>query len=786
MDREKDDLLIDEAVGYEVDMELSNIWDIWQYNPYRHIYIDEYFEEKFLEYYRSFKENILRLKEKLGHKKDRQIDNKFLEVVRTRNSAKINEILHLYQLCFDDPSFDNQEEKIRLRNQIRVVKDIILATEPADMKRMAEIDEYEGLIIDRCAFKSGLTDDPYIEFMTSDIVHNLPKNYDEAVKMTINELIDNFDIPFGIFDYQKYVSFIREKVKDVSEYYRKNFSVETASKYIQILESRVEKVIEDNVKKLNLVDIENQDIYYLKHKYQSEALDVLSDGDLEKIFEYITLLKEMLSEKRTYYEKYYSKKYVDKLYGLLSCEINNIIDMLAKKASFPKLHENEFLNIINSYKPEDLNIFDIDLYSSEEERGLAILKYRMMSEAEKKVFEMRMYEQYIRVFRGKIRSLNKDIRRVYSDKYANEVVASNNRKADKLISKKAKEIGRPVPKNPWLVRKYLYADTDNFMSENGLKFRKFINPLMRQIVKFAMDNKIIIEERPKLDSTKKYIFVSTHYFTEDVIGLFSSLGRQAYMLMGTTDQIENNPLMLAAVLFGFFHVDRMDSGDRVEAFEKQNKIIEAGGNFINYVGGSWENSENELQPLSFSGPYRTSILTGAEIVPVASYLVREENKMYVRFGEPMDLSCYSEEEGNEIIRDTLASMHYKQLDKYSFPIGSISIDGYGMVHDLPYDQHTYYMEQVGNEYWHQPWTKPFALEEIGLRKKKEVTEEEVYKFIDNLSREKLIELSSVLAQPLVRMEEKERYDIISYIDRNYDKFKSNNTKKKVKNKSKEK
>ena len=174
--------------------------------------------------------------------------------------------------------------------------------------------------------------------------------------------------------------------------------------------------------------------------------------------------------------------------------------------------------------------------------------------------------------------------------YINKV----NKSADKLIRSHAKEIGMPIPKNPWIVRKYLWADTENFVSDIGIKLRKIIHKPFQKIVRLAMKNKLIIEEMSELDKNKQYVFVSTHYFTEDVIGLFSATDRQTHMLMGTTDQIENNPLMIAAMLFGFFHVDRMDKEDRKECFEKQNILIEKGTSFINYIGGSWENSENEL------------------------------------------------------------------------------------------------------------------------------------------------------------------------------------------------
>ena len=75
------------------------------------------------------------------------------------------------------------------------------------------------------------------------------------------------------------------------------------------------------------------------------------------------------------------------------------------------------------------------------------------------------------------------------------------------------------------------------------------------------------------------------------------------------------------------------------------------------------------------------------------------------------------------------------MSKHSISIETIEVDGYGKTHNLPYDQHIYYMNQVGNEYWGQYWSKPFAKEEIGVRAKKTIDEADVYSFVDNLSRE---------------------------------------------------
>lgn len=732
----------------------DNGLNLYEYNPYKDLkkYLDdEYFEDKFLEYLNKFKERLLNYKYDSG----KDLSKEFSLVIRQRNDEMINLIINDYTTDRED----NEKCIIELKKKVRKIKDIVLATEEPDMRRLQNIDDRMGELIDRCSSNLGILNDEEIDLVFESFLSN----------------------SLGARDmYDLSIRSLRNKVSELCYVARKNYSVKTASKMISELNKRLDKTIksvlsyndihEDNV--INMGIILEYEHYFNKYVIDDDSYNVWLD-EFKCQVEY---LKKVARE-------IYPSKMAKKMCELIDDRVNGVLDRCSSKMNYPEAHDMVLNSIFDSYKPEELDIFNLELYSSEDERNNAIKKYNQMTDEEKIVFETRMYEEYIRRFKRRVREFNKELRRVYSKKSADKKIDYINKKADRLIIEKAKVLGKPVPSNPWIIRKNLWADTTNFISEDDVKFKKIINPFMREIIKLGMKNKIIIEERGILDPTKQYLFVSTHYFTEDVIGLFSSVGRQAYMVMGTTDQIENNPLMFFAMLLGFLHVDRMDSMNRQECFEKQNEVIEHGTNVINYIGGSWENSENELQPLSFSGPYKTSVLKNVEIVPVASYLVKEKNEMYVRFGEPMDLSKCDLEEANDIIRDTLASMHYKQLEKYSTPIGSVYVKGYGITHDLPYDQHTYYMDQIGNEYWNQPWSKPFAKEEIGVRRSKYVTESEVYDFIDNLSREKLIELSGRLGEPLVRMDEKERYDIIDYLDRNYDSFRENNGKKRTKKKN---
>lgn len=749
---------------------ISDINDIAKYNPYvdlNEFRNDEYFEAKFLEYFQDFLEQVNKLKDKLNHKSDKKIDDLFEEIVRKKNDEYIKKILDEYFYCLfrDEDVFRVEEEIVKLKQRVRLVKDLILISESANMRRLQEIDDLVGNMIDEVSSLAEFLDDR--------------KTKDDM----LDDLIASFnpEDDYSLDEYNTYVLLFRKSAEELCNYYRNNYSVKMATSYINKLNYKVDELLDNEVVKLGLFQREEECILELVNEYERKKCTPLCYNL------FISSFRDKIEKLKLRFVGSYSSEVAKNLIKLLDKKTGEVFDKKADLMGMPSAHELRLDEIFDWYRPEKLDIFDIIFYSSYAEKERAEIEYKQMTPEEQAVFEIRIYEQYIRMFKEKIRALNNNVRNVYSVERANKLVDFNNKKADQFIRYKAKKLGKPIPKNPWFVRKYLWADTENFLSERGLKVRKLINPLLRQIVKVAMNNEIIMEEQGELDPTKEYIYVPTHYFTEDAIGMFASLNRQACMLMGTTDQIENNPLMAAAVMFGFFHVDRLDSGSRSQCVDKQNRIIDYGTSFINYVSGSWENSENELQPLSFSGPYRTAVAKGVQIVPVGLYLVREEKKIYVRYGDPIDVSKYDENTANMIIRDTLASMHFKQMSKYSIPIETIDVEGYGKTHNLPYDQHTYYMDQIGNEYWNQYWSKPFAKEEIGLRPKKVTSLEDAYAFVDNLSRESLIKLSGQLSEPMVRrFERDERFNIVKYLDEHYDSFRESNGKGKTRKRVKEK
>ena len=704
------------------------------YDPFNYISLkDEFYEEKFLEYLHEYQEKILKMIEKENKKK---IDKIFLNKIETTNDIAVNKIISNY--------LNNNINEKDFRNMIRRMKNIILASEQSTKtrKHILKIDKNIEKTRDKKNIKYNIVseDDKKVDKLFQDY-HPNDSTYEEDT-VNLKKQISNFII-----------------------YYHDNYSYDMANKKIKVLLKRTDKTIYQNASDLGIYDKDNNEMLELLEKYQEQS--VLT---IEEYENWIYNSRNEFDKIKNNIENKYSKKIANRISNKYYQELDKIIELKIKNIDLSSYIKD---------KLQHIQIKHVDNMKNIENEFQKIEYYWQYNKDESYCKKREIYENFFREYKKNVRKLNQEIKILYPSKKAFKTINIINKISDKYNLELAKKYNMPIPKNPWIIRKYLWADLDNFTSDRGNTIRNLINRPWRKIVALtSMKNKVIIEEEQYLNSNRPYIFVSTHYFTEDVIGLFSSLNRQAYMLMGTTDQIENNPLMIAAILFGFFHVDRMDPDDRKLCFEKQNNLIERGESFINYIAGSWENSENELQPLSFSGPYKTSVKTNALIVPVSSYLVREDKTIYMRFGTPLDLTKTPLEEANEIIRDTLATMHYKQIEKYSYPIKEVKISNIkDTTHDLPYNQHIAYMNQIGYEYWNQSWTKPFAKEEIGLRRKKITTEEEVYSFIDRLSRDKLIELSNYLADVMKDIDEKRRYDIINYLDENYEVFREDAKKK---------
>ena len=303
--------------------------------------------------------------------------------------------------------------------------------------------------------------------------------------------------------------------------------------------------------------------------------------------------------------------------------------------------------------------------------------------------------------------------------------------------------------------KYKYANVDNFTSDVGIKIRRMLQKTFRLVLKCATKREIILEGYPKLEKNKPYIFASTHSFDEDIITVLATLDRNAYVLIGTTDQLEHNPAMYAAWLNGMIYVDRMNSSSRKESIKKMVRVLESGSSILIFPEGGWNNTENLLVQKLFAGPYILSKETGVQIVPISTFNEHNSKKIYIKYGEPFSAFNFDKKEALIKLRDIMATMMYEQIEKYSTPIKRC---------DLSLDARYNFMEERKNEYMRAKWTRDVWDEELTVYKDFPL-QQDIRAGFDNVEITK--DNAYIFAPILVKRIEDEKYDFKRYMHKNW-------------------
>lgn len=308
----------------------------------------------------------------------------------------------------------------------------------------------------------------------------------------------------------------------------------------------------------------------------------------------------------------------------------------------------------------------------------------------------------------------------------------------------------------------LNSDVENFTTINGIERRKKIAKLLKKILIMATPEKIIVENYPKLESNTPYIFASTHGFSNDIIACLATIDRSAYLLMGSTNQVEYNKLMYFAWLNGFIYVDRTDSYSRKSSVDKMEKIIKNGSSILLFPEGGHNNTENNLCNRLFSGPYLLAKKTGAKVVPIAPFYEFGSDKIYMNYGNPIDLASFNDKkEAMQTLRDIFSTMVYDNIEKYSTPLTRSEMSG---------DIHLKFMEERRLEYLKNPWTRDVWDEELTRYLNSEEKEENsIFESYDNINVN--AQNANILAPMLVKRYEQNKYNFNNYMHNNWNKEK---------------
>lgn len=88
-----------------------------------------------------------------------------------------------------------------------------------------------------------------------------------------------------------------------------------------------------------------------------------------------------------------------------------------------------------------------------------------------------------------------------------------------------------------------------------------------------------------------------------------------------------------------------------------------------YPEGIWNKSPNQLALPLWPGIYHMAIQAGAKIVPVIHYIQDpanpvKENVIHTVLGDPISMDGLTEQQGLELLRDTMASWYYLMMERY--------------------------------------------------------------------------------------------------------------------------
>ncbi len=306
------------------------------------------------------------------------------------------------------------------------------------------------------------------------------------------------------------------------------------------------------------------------------------------------------------------------------------------------------------------------------------------------------------------------------------------------------------------LKKFETTGIDNFTSASGIKIRRKINRVWRKMLSLATHRKVYIEQYPSLNKNETYLFVANHSFDEDVISILQSIDRNAYTLHGSTHQMEHNPVFYALWINGMIYLNRLNRESRKASVDKMKKILMAGSSVMLFPEGGYNNTENQLITPLFSSPYILSKELGVKVVPVISFSDINSDEIYIRAGNPMDLSGYDKCEALAVLRDEMATLCYEMMEKHTVLVRR---------KELGEDPRIAYLEVRKNVYACQKWYADVWDEELTYYPGHNITTpKQSREYVDN------VQVNSrnayILADMLVRREEDLKYDLARYIRKN--------------------
>ncbi len=334
------------------------------------------------------------------------------------------------------------------------------------------------------------------------------------------------------------------------------------------------------------------------------------------------------------------------------------------------------------------------------------------------------------------------------------------------------------------------SQTSESLTERDVGIRRQIAPFMREkIIKPFNKKKIIVESYPELKDGQQYIFAAGHSFPDEIAANISIIDRHVYTLIGTIDQVINNPKMAILWLYGMLIVLKDVPESRRDSFLQMGKVLDYGSSVHLFPGGVLNNSENALAEEPYPGFYHLGDEKGKLVVPIVSNTYNDSKIIKVRASEPVDVSKMFKFQALTWWKEEIARLRYEMMEEEP------TLER----NSLAYDVHKQWMESRRDTYRETNWHEDVWDIELMTRKvkaylapsldygepipenifdwDKETIEKHMKEYISFIEATEYLEtmkvtpeLASMVAPTLVRRREiNDRYNFKQYMHNNWDK-----------------
>ena len=329
-------------------------------------------------------------------------------------------------------------------------------------------------------------------------------------------------------------------------------------------------------------------------------------------------------------------------------------------------------------------------------------------------------------------------------------------------------------------------DSEKFTTNNGIKVRRMIHPIMKKIICAKTGKETILVAYPKLEEGKNYIFAAGHSFPGDIATDLSVIDRSTYTLIGTTDQVDHNPEMYFLWINGLIYVNKLSKESRKESYKKMKRVLENNSSVLMFPEGVLNNTENmNCMPL-YPGVYHLSQETKVPVVPMVANYDKNTNSVLIAALDPINFDGLNKKEALTMLRDSLATLRFdlsrmslddaRQIKKPLMPSDFLkknaNLDIECIRKELTGDLHQKHLDQRKQVYQEVTWHSENCWDEeiMTYKEKGYYTSEDVYEFLDNINIEEKDPIVKSILQPLILMrEEQKKYDIIRYMKKNWNK-----------------